>query len=69
MNQYENDNRIVRPNYTLPALVLVSLGYYITFHIAEQPHMPNAPVLKVLGVICMLVCGALLLLSFRKPKK
>lgn len=69
MNQYENETRIVRPNYTLAALVMVTLGYYITFHIAEQPHMPNVPVLKTLGVACMLVFSTLLLLSFKREKK
>ncbi|MFP5437455.1 MAG: hypothetical protein ACLGH8_06715 [Bacteroidia bacterium] len=69
MNQYENETRIVRPNYMLVALVMVTLGYYITFHIAEQPHMPNAPVLKALGIACMLVFSALLVLSFKKEKK
>lgn len=69
MNQYENENRIVRPNYTLVALVMVTLGYYITFHIAEQPHIPNAPVLKALGIASMLIFSTLLLLSFKKEKK
>lgn len=69
MNPYENDNRIVQPNYTLPALVLVSLGYYIAFHIAEQPHLPNAIVIKALGIGCMLVFTTLLLLGFKKQKK
>lgn len=73
MKQYENETRIVRPNYALPALVLVALGYYITFHIAEMPHTPNAILLKSVGVMCMLIFGGLLLAealrAFRRKEK
>lgn len=73
MKQYENETRIVRPNYALPALVLVALGYYVTFHIAEMPHTPNAILIKSIGAVCMLIFGSLLLgeafRAFRRKDK
>lgn len=66
MNPYENETRIVRPNYTLPATILAALGYYIAFYIAEEPQTPNALVIKVLGIVNMIIFGAVMLTGLKK---
>ncbi|MFP9114883.1 hypothetical protein ACLI1A_13185 [Flavobacterium sp. RHBU_3] len=66
MNPLENETRIVRPNYTLPAVVMAVLGYYIAFHIAEQPHMANALVIKALGLVNMVAFGIVAVAGIKK---
>lgn len=55
MNQHEDPSRMVRPNYTLAALMLIGLGYYIAFEIAEEPGTPNVMLLKILGIGNMVI--------------
>ena len=57
MNTPEDETRVIRPNYILPAVLLMGLGYYIAFEIAEQPETQNAFLLKILGLGNMVVFG------------
>lgn len=66
MNTPEDKTRVVQPSYMLPSLLLTGLGYYIAFHIAEQPGTPNVLLLKLLGIITMGVFGATFIMGLRK---
>ncbi|MFP9116705.1 hypothetical protein ACLI08_02850 [Flavobacterium sp. RNTU_13] len=66
MNTPEDKTRVVRPNYTLPAILLSGLGYYIAFHIAEQPGTPNVLLLKMLGIGNMIVFGTATIFGIKR---